>query len=258
MPTSARTGLAQTSLPSVGRGDHTPPPMTAAPLAKNNVIAKPVRKLAVAIRSPCAVPHAPANASGGVLSASSGRKYPKNAAKTHGFGILSAAEVPTVPAPFRHANWSVRNSCRAFASSLRLHPRRALRLCWPGETGKTSAPTVRRREGTPPYKLFRRGRRPDGPHRACINFPTIRRAGWSQHAACQPRNPSGRAHGPCPTKITAVGRDPCVPPPIALLAKVSLAVAIRIPLRRTCGPHKNRVISRDFSGFYTELKFETP
>ena len=35
-------------------------------------------------------------------------------------------------------------------------------------------------------------------------------------------------------------------------------MAIRIPLRRTCGPHKNRVISRDFSGFYTKLKFETP
>ena len=26
-----------------------------------------------------------------------------------------------------------------------------LRLCWPGETGKTSAATARRREGTPPY-----------------------------------------------------------------------------------------------------------
>ena len=101
---------------------------------------------------PCAAPFAPANASGGVLPASSGRKYPKNAAKTHGSGILSAAEAPTVSASFCPANWFVQNLCRPFVSSLRPHPRRTLRLCWPGETGKTSASTVRRREGTPPYK----------------------------------------------------------------------------------------------------------
>ncbi len=46
------TRLAQLSLPSVGRGAHTPPPITTAPLVKNRVIAKPVRTLAVAIRTP--------------------------------------------------------------------------------------------------------------------------------------------------------------------------------------------------------------
>ena len=64
-------------------------PITAALLAKTPVIAKPVRTLAVAIRIPHA-PHLLSCASGGVLSANSGRKYPKNAAQTHGFGILSA------------------------------------------------------------------------------------------------------------------------------------------------------------------------
>ena len=85
--------------------------------------------------SPCAVPLAPANASGGALSASSGRKCPKNAAKTHGFGILSAAEVTFTSVHFRHANRDMQISYLAFASSLRLIPRRAPRLCWPIETG---------------------------------------------------------------------------------------------------------------------------
>ena len=78
---------------------------------------------------------------------------------------------------------------------------------------------------------------------ACINFPTIRRAGCPQPAACQPRNPSGRAHGPCPTK-RPVGRDLCVPPPITAAFPATChcepvtdvtGVAIRIPLRCASG-----------------------
>ena len=84
-------------------------------------------------------------ASGGSLSFCGERKGGKNAAKTHGLGILSAAEAPTVSASFCPANRFVQNLCRPFVSSLRPHPRRALRLCWPGETGKTSAATARRR-----------------------------------------------------------------------------------------------------------------
>ena len=43
-------------------------------------------------------------ASGGSLSFCGERKGEKNAAKTHVFGILFAAEVLIVPAPFSHAN----------------------------------------------------------------------------------------------------------------------------------------------------------
>jgi hypothetical protein len=43
-------------------------------------------------------------ASGGSLSFAAERKGEKNAAKPHGFGILFAAEVLIVPAPFSHAN----------------------------------------------------------------------------------------------------------------------------------------------------------
>ena len=46
----------------------------------------------------------PCFVSGGALSANSGRKYPKNAAKTHGFGILCAAGVPLMWKIFCHAN----------------------------------------------------------------------------------------------------------------------------------------------------------
>ena len=62
-------------------------------------------------KSPCragsmcpAVHRIPCHASGGVLSANSGRKYPKNAVKTHGFEILCAAGVPSVWKAFCHAN----------------------------------------------------------------------------------------------------------------------------------------------------------
>ena len=68
---------------------------------------------------------------------------------------------------------------------------------------------------------------------ACINFPTIRKAGCPQPAACQPRNPSGRAHGPCSTK-RPVGRDLCVPPPVILC--ISCNVSLRASDRRHwCG-----------------------
>ena len=80
------------------------------------------------------------------------KKGRKERRQNQGFEILSAAEVPTVSISFLHANRSSQNSYLSFASSLRLIPRRAPRLCWPGGTGKTSASTVRRREGTPPYK----------------------------------------------------------------------------------------------------------
>ena len=75
-------------------------PLPTVPLAKKRVIAKPVRTLAVAIRNT----PAPAYASGGSLSFCGERKGEKNAAKPHGFGILFAAEVLIVPAPFSHAN----------------------------------------------------------------------------------------------------------------------------------------------------------
>ena len=52
----------------------------------------------VAIRNPLR------HASGGSLSFCGERKGEKNAAKTNGFGILFAAEVLIVPAPFSHAN----------------------------------------------------------------------------------------------------------------------------------------------------------
>ena len=90
-------------------------------------------------------------ASGGSLSFCGERKGGKNAAKTNGFGILFADRIQQEPERSNHANLALQNSRLAFASSLRLHPRRALRLCWPGGTGETSASAVGRREGTPPY-----------------------------------------------------------------------------------------------------------
>ena len=90
-------------------------------------------------------------ASGGSLSFCGERKGGKNAAKTNGFGILFADRIQQDPELSNHANLTLQNSHLAFASSLRLHPRRALRLCWPGGTGEASASAVGRREGTPPY-----------------------------------------------------------------------------------------------------------
>ena len=98
--------------------------------------------------------HVLSYASGGVLSASSGRKYPKNAAKTkvlesfprlrcrlHRF--LSATRL-------RHcANFL---PCFRIASASPSATRSALALA--GLTGAPSAYAVRRREGTPPYEYF--------------------------------------------------------------------------------------------------------
>ena len=115
-------------------------------------------------------------ASGGSLSFCGERKGGKNAAKTHGFGILSAAEVPSVPVPSCPANWFLQILCLAFASSLRLIPRRAPRLCWFGGTGKTSALTVRWGPLALPCKPFRRGDpcgRPSHNHRTSCKKPVI-------------------------------------------------------------------------------------
>ncbi len=53
--------------------------------------------------TPCRV-----HASGGVLSANGGRKYPKSAVKTHGFKILCAAGVPSIWKIFCHANQALK------------------------------------------------------------------------------------------------------------------------------------------------------
>ena len=90
------------------------------PLAKKRVIAKPVRTLAVAIRNT----PAPAYADRGALSANSGRKYPKNAAKTKVFWESFRAWntyrmetlLPRVPIAQVHR--------LAFVSSLPLHTTR--------------------------------------------------------------------------------------------------------------------------------------
>ena len=79
------------------------------------------------------------------------KKGRKEGRQNQGFEILSAAEVPTVSISFLHANRSSQNSYLSFASSLRLIPRRAPRLCCPGLTGKIFASTVRRHVGIAPY-----------------------------------------------------------------------------------------------------------
>ena len=97
---------------------------------------------------------------------------------------------------------------------------------------------------------FRRGRRPRRHDRTCANFPAIRRAGGDHTPPPgSAPHPPGRSHGPCPTKITAVGRDPCVPPHTALLVNndviakpvCKLAVAIRNTLRRASCTRKCRL-----------------
>ena len=79
------------------------------------------------------------------------QKVSKDRRQNQGFEILSAAEVPTVSISFLHANRSSQNSYLSFASSLRLIPRRAPRLCCPGLTGKIFVSTVRRDVGIAPY-----------------------------------------------------------------------------------------------------------
>ena len=53
--------------------------------------------------------------------------------------------------PFQPRERGAVKSALAFAYSLRLIPRRALRLCWPGGTGETSASAVRGDVGIAPY-----------------------------------------------------------------------------------------------------------
>ena len=90
-------------------------------------------------------------ASGGSLSFCGERKGEKNAAKTNGFGILFADRIQQDPELSNHANLALQNSHLAFAYSLRLMLRCALRLCWPGGTGETSASAVRGDVGIAPY-----------------------------------------------------------------------------------------------------------
>ena len=91
------------------------------------------------------------HASGGSLSFCGERKGEKNAAKTNGFGILFADRIQQDPELSNHANLALQNSHLAFAYSLRLMLRCALRLCWPGGTGETSASAVRGDVGIAPY-----------------------------------------------------------------------------------------------------------
>ena len=68
-----------------------------------------------------------------------------------------------------------------------------------------------------------------------LSYKSVRRGDPRGRPPIPYRTP-GRAHGPCPTKCSAVGRDPCVPPPPALLVNGVIArpvrklvVAIRVP-----------------------------
>ena len=99
----------------------------------------------------CGNPHPPVIASGGALSANSGRKCPKNAAKTNGFGILCAPGMHSVWKTSYHAHRT-----RRFTAVL------SRRLCatirWPltraraalARRGYLPASTVRRDAHTPP------------------------------------------------------------------------------------------------------------
>ena len=121
MPTSARTHQPPIS---VGRGSHTPPHGRRA------------ASVVICLRRS--------------TFCQQRQKVPKERRQNQGFEILSAAEVPTARFSIHHANRSAQNSCLAFASSLRLIPRRAPRSCWPDGTGLPSASTVR-----PPCRALR-------------------------------------------------------------------------------------------------------
>ena len=90
-------------------------------------------------------------ASGGSIYFCGERKGGKNAAKTNGFGILIADRIQQDPELSNHANLTLQNLHLAFASSLRLHPRRALRLCWPVLAEIIFAFTARDDVGISPY-----------------------------------------------------------------------------------------------------------
>ena len=81
------------------------------------------------------------------------KKGRKERRQNQGFEILSAAEVLPVPVSFSHANQDKQISCLAFTWPLRLHLRRAPRLCWPILTGLFSASLVGRGAHTPPPKF---------------------------------------------------------------------------------------------------------
>ncbi len=137
------------SLSPVGRGDHTPPPGIAPQLMKKPChcegAPRPWQSVSPALRLLCLrrLPF--------FLRQKKGRKERR---QNQGFGILFAAGVSSASVSSYLADRDVQNLHLASAWPLRLIPRRATRLCWPGGTGKTSAPTVRRREGTPPYEAF--------------------------------------------------------------------------------------------------------
>ena len=76
----------------------------------------PVRRFVISVR------RSRSYASGGSLSFYSERKGGKNAAKTHGFGILCAGGVQPMPQPVNHANGALQSPFRAFVWSLRRHP----------------------------------------------------------------------------------------------------------------------------------------
>ena len=86
----------------------------------------------------------------GALSVTSDRKYPKNAAKTNGFGFLARAwcgeHRDLLPRELNGATPS-----RTFALPLRLSTATRSALVLAGLPGEICAPTVRQREGTPPY-----------------------------------------------------------------------------------------------------------
>ena len=103
----------------------------------------------------CGNPHPPVIASGGALSANSGRKYPKNAAKTNGFGILCAPGMHSVWKTSYHAHRT-----RRFTAVL------SRRLCatirWPLTRARAAlarrrylpASTARRDVGIAPYEIL--------------------------------------------------------------------------------------------------------
>ena len=89
MPTSSRPGFSRTH----GRA-HGPCPTRCCVIGPGRTGSSAPTRNSVGADAYIGPPHRTscyANASGGVLSVTSDRKYPKNAAKTNGFGILARA-----------------------------------------------------------------------------------------------------------------------------------------------------------------------
>ena len=103
---------------------------------------------------PSSVPLVPINASGGVLSVTSDRKYPKNAAKTNGFGFLARAwcgeHRDLLPRELNGANLS-----RAFALSLCLSTAMRSALVLPVQAGKIRGSTAGAMWASCPTKFYR-------------------------------------------------------------------------------------------------------